>query len=729
MSLGFDDLEILASRLGKFGGEAVLPNALTSFIVELLRNESPQQVFDPFAFSGGLTTKLFNELKPQSVSGMIRGVEQHEIATQITPPEINYKHANSLVDWPVGETFDAVVCCPPFNMRSEPIEIEINGKQTRVNDDYGNQLLVKACQSLSPEGVAVFVMPCRFFMRASRPNGAFAAIQSMGFDIDASVELPAGTFLHTNIVAHVVSFRRNTGDKIFTGRLPDDGESQKQLLENLRKRKQSGNLSLGVLVERESFRGFAAIENELKLQKLARKMGLKAFKTSEVFVDCMASRSGPNFERLEEGSDSVFLPRMGRGKATTSQDELSERLRNYFKLEVDPTKTDAEFVAKLLNSPLGELWRESVSSGSVMTAITRTQLMDSNFYLPHKDIQVAMVECDQKISNAMADLTALKDQLWSRPAEVQDVADGLRPFEQRANEEEWIESLPFPLASILRICHTETGSFETRYKRKLQFFEALAQFVALIHMSAFSSDSKLWEEVSGELTEKLDKHNLGIERATFGTWVAINQKLIKQARELLKGDETEDYSFELYQTSDRRMLAALTSKEFLTTIQQANSLRNKWDGHSGMVGEAEAKAVDEKLNRYIDDVRNIFGFLWEKYQLLMPGSNEYDAGVFLTNVQLLSGTKHPFKTAQVEVTSPMQKDTLHFKSPDREQTLKLLPFIKMLEPASKEQNACYFYSRRTGDGFRFNSYHFRSESNVEQHFIDTEKAIVRLFPS
>ena len=193
--------------------------------------------------------------------------------------------------------------------------------------------------------------------------------------------------------------------------------------------------------------------------------------------------------------------------------------------------------------------------------------------------------------------------------------------------------------------------------------------------------------------------------------------------------KTEEYCFELYQTSNRRMLDALTSKKFLTVIQSANALRNKWDGHSGMVGDEDAKMVDGKLGRYIDDIRNVFGFLWEDYQLLMPGSMEFDEGQYITEVSLLAGTRQPFKADRVNVTKPMQKDTLHFKSLGREQTLKLLPLMKMLEPESREQNACYFYSRRIAAGFRFNSYHYRSESNREDQFADTELAIERLFPS
>jgi hypothetical protein len=75
----------------------------------------------------------------------------------------------------------------------------------------------------------------------------------------------------------------------------------------------------------------------------------------------------------------------------------------------------------------------------------------------------------------------------------------------------------------------------------------------------------------------------------------------------------------------------------------------------------------------------------------------------------------------------MQKGSLHFKSIDRQQTLELLPFIKVLEPPAKEQNACYFYNRKESGGISFHSYHFRAESNITDRFQDTEKAINRLF--
>lgn len=291
--------------------------------------------------------------------------------------------------------------------------------------------------------------------------------------------------------------------------------------------------------------------------------------------------------------------------------------------------------------------------------------------------------------------------------------------------ERWVDSLPFPLASILWICHAEPGNAEERFRRKLHFFEAFSQFIASIHLSAFASDLTLWNDVRVDLKSRLAGQHLSVDRATFGTWKLINERLVSKCREMLGSDE--QLCFELYRCSNRRLLAALTSKKLLTVVQQTNSLRNRWAAHAGAISEADATDVDEKLMQCIHDVRSIFGYLWADYHLLLPGTNEFDEGVFRTEVQILRGTRQPFPWSSVEVLRPMQKGSLHFKSPNFQETLELLPLIKVMEPPSNEQNACYFYNRKDSTGICFQSYHFRSESSVVDEFRDTQKAIGRLF--
>ena len=70
-----------------------------------------------------------------------------------------------------------------------------------------------------------------------------------------------------------------------------------------------------------------------------------------------------------------------------------------------------------------------------------------------------------------------------------------RPLEAVNREdryENWLDSLPFPLASILWVCHTQSGSLKEQYERKIQFFEALSEFLGIIFLSAFSANEAIW---------------------------------------------------------------------------------------------------------------------------------------------------------------------------------------------------------------------------------------------
>lgn len=53
--------------------------------------------------------------------------------------------------------------------------------------------------------------------------------------------------------------------------------------------------------------------------------------------------------------------------------------------------------------------------------------------------------------------------------------------------DEWFEALPYPLASICRAWRaTPVQDFKTKYEHLLHLFEATAEFVSVIMLSAFS---------------------------------------------------------------------------------------------------------------------------------------------------------------------------------------------------------------------------------------------------
>src|SRR5205823_14292929 len=81
------------------------------------------------------------------------------------------------------------------------------------------------------------------------------------------------------------------------------------------------------------------------------------------------------------------------------------------------------------------------------------------------------------------------------PSVIRPVAPPGRPpsddLRQRPapNLEQWFETLPFPLASILRAWQaTPSQDFKTKHEHLLHFFEGTAQFISIIFLSAYRSN-------------------------------------------------------------------------------------------------------------------------------------------------------------------------------------------------------------------------------------------------
>ena len=92
-------------------------------------------------------------------------------------------------------------------------------------------------------------------------------------------------------------------------------------------------------------------------------------------------------------------------------------------------------------------------------------------------------------------------------------------------------------------------------------------------------------------------------------------------------------------------------------------------------------------------------------------------------VSLLTGTRVPFKRETINVPEMMDDGGLYLLTDDRQQPLKLKPFVKILPGPRTARDACYFYSRQQANGIRYVSYHYEAEAEVIDAFQDTAAAL------
>jgi serine/threonine protein kinase len=278
----------------------------------------------------------------------------------------------------------------------------------------------------------------------------------------------------------------------------------------------------------------------------------------------------------------------------------------------------------------------------------------------------------------------------------------------------WVDSLPFPLASILWAYHAELDS-RAKTDYLLKFFEVLAQFTAAIQLSAFVSDRSFFDAQRPAWFGTNPDNPLppSFRIASFGMWVNLSQRLAKTTRRLLSGEVRDaEFCYDLFAALDRDLIQILASKKLFEILMLASDYRNAWAGHGGVVGRAEEERRAAELAGLLARTRALIGTSFETWTLLKPGSASYQKGVFDLTYASLTGTRSIFRQQRVQIGQPLDSGRLYLLNSGNIKALELVPLIRIIAGQKTGEDAVYFYNRMLPDGVRWVSYHSQSEPEV-----------------
>ena len=278
---------------------------------------------------------------------------------------------------------------------------------------------------------------------------------------------------------------------------------------------------------------------------------------------------------------------------------------------------------------------------------------------------------------------------------------------------EWCEALPFPLASIYRAWRaTLIRDFKTKYEYLLHFFEATAEFMSVILLSAFSPHGELLAPHGEKLAEAMRKQNLSLTKATFGTWKLIFEYLSSQTRQLSKEDCRA-----LFSDLSPEFCQAVSSVKLALLLSTTNQLRNDWRGHGGAVGPEEARLRNEQLLGELQKLHQILGDTWIHTQLVHSLHCIPSGGIFENEVEVLMGSNSEFLKEARQMDTWLDTKHLYISGTESRKALKLLPLIRVGPSPPSANNACYFFNRLEPNGdARFISYHFLDRPPLSGQF-------------
>ena len=742
--------QFISARFGRSGGEVHVPEWLAGVFCALAKEASPKTICDPWAGLGFLIGALREACLPEQALAFTQNHAGLELG-QVLVPEVGWQHGEPLclLD-SLTQPLDVAASILPMGARAKhPIEVILpSGGSVELADDLGNLVMVAASMRLSSSGVGLFVVTPSFFFKQ---QSVFHRFSEFGLGIAAALALPSGTFApYTNIPAYLVVVRRNPSTRMFVAQLSADTNTNHQVLANFGQGAEGGSLELGRFVDPNSFRGIEYLRASEAMTAAETRFGVQASNLAElgdVKSGLTMGRPGDEFE-FQPLENAIYIPLIGNSDVVESPAELRFKPQNYAQVVIDPSRSNARFVARFLNSEFGKELRDQAKSGFI-PKLNRQRLRELRVLVPDLQTQRRMLAVEARITTEQNTVMALQNEiaelrreLWANPKSaplVQERTDVLARrlaggINQHAAEslDQWFETLPFPQASILRAWQaTPSQDFKTKYDHLLHFFEGTAEFVSVILLSAFNSNDAVFVPHRQKLIETMQKQNLSFNRATFGTWKLVVEYLGKQTRDLLNenGKKPEEAKNDralceaMFADPSLSLPAALSRKELAAIFSATNKMRNDWGGHGGVVGQQEADARNQQLLAEVQKLREVLADTWTETQMIHALHCRYRGNVYETEVSVLMGSNSEFLKETRALSMCLDVERLYLSKKGSGKVLTLLPLIRVGPSPQSARNACYFFSRMERDGARFISYHHTDRPELTGQFADASEAI------
>jgi len=713
LPLNYDIFNTITNRFDPYGNYIEIPNFISDFIFKYLSGKKVKNILDPCTNIGHFLDSIVSNYNPEFSLGIDENVQNIEIAKLLCQKN-NIKWVSSRPENYLREMynkkkfFDVIVCCTPFLFYKKSWkEIAFDSTQIIKKDemvDFGYFIMFFSTFLLSKEGVAFFIFPSAFL-------SSFNQELHKDLYINAVFSLPYNLFKFTGspfLNLAIISQRKN--EEVFVAELSPN-INQEIILENLKKRKEGKIDSLGFLVPRNQLTLYGRLIDKREQKRIAYRYKLKEIKIEKELTSEINLSSKKNKDGFKKRSNSVYLPLIGNSNAITSIEEFKLKYHNYIQLVIREEIALAEYIAFYLNSEMGKIYRENLTSGLIIPKINKGTIKESSIYLPNLEEQRNIIDVQKRVNNVFNKIISIDKTFKINPFNTKKIEKEIKPFSKLDSFENWVDDLPFPLASIL-ITYDRAKEIHYILNHLFNFFEALTQFNAVLMLSAYYSDKKFYEEHKNKWVDKSKSKNY-FEHSTFGSWLTIAERLARFTREEMnKKSIKKEKFFELFKTERISFIESLTNKELFKILEEVKDLRNR-KAHGGVETPEfdlqNLKLLELKLSNIRSIIHN-----YEGINLIKPGSCEISDGIYKYKMTNLMGSRNIFKEQECDLIVPMDSKCLYLIDVNYKIPLQLLPFIKFYESPSQEKNACYFYNHINKEGVHWVSYHFAKQNEIKE---------------
>ena len=661
-------------RLSNRYSYTIVPSEFEQISKSFICSKNPSKVFVPFAT--GLECDFFNS------NENVEYLFHDEDIKKATSTIINI---NTCDDMPKEGNYDLILSLLPLGP---------------INNHFVSCQIVEQCaQLLADDGYCIFT-----FSKSISTSSAekwLSQLEKKGLNIEAIIDVPMGAYAPvTNAESEIVIFSRKKTQKLFVGMINEENIAEKIVDNFLKKRASNSDAKLGTYVDGK-IKCFSDYKRDLQIKSkntmLAKSYNARLLSISEIGIVHAPNKNN----EFKECEGAIYVPKLGRSPVVTSIADLKIKAQNYFQVVINTEIALPRFLAFFLNTEEGVNLRELSYHGVTIKAFNTKSLGEMVVPCPTVELQSEYLKTFDRLEMLLVEVESLKDKLQKIPASYKNIRKEIRDINNTGDRFiQWIESLPYPIATILKRYSVAEDSSQ-KQEILFHFYEAYAIFLSTLLSAALKKNLIDCSKLKG-----VDP--AFFEKASFGNWVRMDRALSNLYLEAVNGSDNEKKKavLECFKTTDTNLVKLLCNKNVCNILENASGYRNTWKGHSGITSEVLYKEHVDNLDGMLHKLQGAIRDLYERVRLVRPVSLTYSNEIFSNRVEVLTGSNPIFMKDTIVSSTPLDNSKLYLQILDTGEMIDLPPYFILKQSPSDAKNACYFYSRVEKGNTRYISYHY-----------------------
>lgn len=569
-----------------------------------------------------------------------------------------------------------------------------------------NDIVRTSLEFFIDETIGLFLLPLSFFN-----NLGHYSLKQNGYCVEAVIQLPYKPHLgNKEIPLYIIVIKKDTEEEIFTAKFTEHKDFNTQVIKNLLLKKESNLLEAGKYVHENKISSINHLKSEIKVEEIVKTQNLKKYKFNEIVKDYKILNN-QTITSIDLDKDALYMDLKDDNKTYKNINSDFVFDNSFLQMILDRNLVIPDYFQLFFKSELWTIIKKLYFSNNNLRLFNFDLLEHIEIPLPDKETQNRVIQTNNTLNEMLNNIQNKQIYLINHPNEVNILENDYKTIKADNSLDFWIQSLPYPLASILQYYKAD-NNLSNKIDHLLNFFEALAQFNSTIMLSLLVQDEDNYYKYIKHRIIKDLKPDKWYEKPSFGTWIILAQKL---STILIKNDFQNNYSSQI----NKLLFSSLINKDLYSLLQSISTIRNTFKGHGGIkVNPNYLQDILSELEVYLTQISKYTYNSFSKTSLVLPYSLDVEEGILKNDVENLTGIALPFKREYFISSRIMDKGYLHLIESDSHNHILILPLMKCFKNLETDQYGFYFYNRVENEKVRYVSYHYSAQPD---RYIDLEK--------